>query len=171
MFGIINPPSQYNANTSVGNQMSTMVSNSSDLAAQAATYNMEASTNAVAANWGSSIDLASLPDWSHELVASNVLYTRAFLGQNEEVIEPDGSINLAGNGSPFKLPTDISTVLSTSDDATSSTASDSATSTPSSTSSSASASATGGSTSGAATNVVSTAILGVAAVAGAFLAL
>lgn len=56
--------------------------------------------------------MASLPDWSHSLVAENVLFTRNFLAQNEEVIKDDGSIDLSAAGTtPLMIPMDVSAAL------------------------------------------------------------
>ena len=74
MFGIINPPSVANAQTSVALQMSNLTSSSPDLNAMATYVNSQTVGNLQASTWGQNIDLAGLPDWSHEFVAENVLY-------------------------------------------------------------------------------------------------
>ena len=73
MFGIINPPNQYNAQTSVMNMMPALVSNSSDLAAMAAYTNNMTKGNLQATMWGQNIDLAQMPEWSHSYVMENVM--------------------------------------------------------------------------------------------------
>ena len=172
MFGMINPPSVYNAATSVSQSMSSMVSNSSDLASMMAYTNTLTNGNEKAANWGQNIDISGLPDWSHSAVMENVLYTRAFLGANPETIKDDGSVDLSGN-TPKMIPTDMANVNTAVDNA------QSASGTPSSSaaagastaasSSTPSASSTG-KANGAASTAASTALLGVAAFAAAVLA-
>lgn len=73
MFGIINPPSIFNANTSVGTQMQSLVAASPDLGAMSAYTKNQTTGNLQASTWGQNIDLASMPDWSHQYVAENVL--------------------------------------------------------------------------------------------------
>jgi len=134
MFGIINPPSAMNAPTSVSGMMSSLTSNNADMSAYAA-YTTKMTANAgQAAKWGGNIDMASLPDWSHQYVAENVLYTRNFLASNSEVLKNDGFMDLSTSGStPLMIPQDISVALSNA--AAPPPPSSSATTAPSSTSS------------------------------------
>lgn len=74
MFGIINPPSIYNAPTNVGMMMPALVSNSSDLSAMAAYTNNMTKGNLPASMWGQNIDLAQMPQWSLPYVMENVMY-------------------------------------------------------------------------------------------------
>lgn len=75
MFGIINPPSiSNNANTSVASMMSSMVASSPSLAAMYAYTANQTQGNLPASMWGQNIDLAGLPDWSHQYVMENVMY-------------------------------------------------------------------------------------------------
>lgn len=86
---------------------------SSDVAGYAAYTAKQTSGNTVAATWGSNIDLASLPTWSHELIAENVMYTRNVLAMNPDIISSDGSVNLGGAGSnPLMIPLDLAAALS-----------------------------------------------------------
>ncbi|KAI0798073.1 hypothetical protein C8Q75DRAFT_801965 [Abortiporus biennis] len=109
MFGIINPPSAAtpDTNTSMANMMSSIMAANPDMSAMAAYTNSKAGSSQVANNWGGNIDLASLPDWSHSLIAENVLYNRAFMGSNPDVINTDGSINMNVNA-PLAFPNDLS---------------------------------------------------------------
>jgi len=116
MFGIINPPSAFGSSSSVGNAMVNLVSNSSTLAAAMTYTNNITAGNVRAASWGSNIDLSTLPAWSHELVAENTLFTRAFLAANPEVYSADGSIDLSGS-TPFMIPTDVAGALNAASNA------------------------------------------------------
>jgi len=112
MFGIINPPNALGAPTSVSNMMPSIAANSSDVMGYSAIVAKATTGNDLAATWGSSIDMSSLPDWSHEFIAENVLYTRNFLAQNKEVLQSDGSINLGAAGStPLMIPMDLAAAL------------------------------------------------------------
>lgn len=89
--------------------------------------------------------MGSLPTWSHQYVAENVLFTRNFLASNSEVMKPNGFIDLSSASStPLMIPQDLGAALSSA-----STTSPAASSTPMSTatgasmSSHASASASG----------------------------
>ncbi|CCL99129.1 uncharacterized protein FIBRA_01143 [Fibroporia radiculosa] len=167
MFGIINPPSVgNNANTSVASMMPAMMANSSTLSAMYAASNI--SSNSMAASWGNTMDMSSMPTWSQSLVAENIMYTRAFLAANPSVMKPDGSIDMSATNGSWTLPEDISQVLSSN--TTSTTMSMGASSTSMSMSST-SAMTTKMPTSGARSTAASGALLGVAAIAATFLAL
>ncbi|OJT15863.1 hypothetical protein TRAPUB_1404 [Trametes pubescens] len=174
MFGIINPPSVYNAASSVSQMMGSAVSNSSDMAAMMAYTDKMTNGSTQAANWGANIDMASMPDWSHSSVLENVMYTRAFLGANRETLKDDGTVDLNSNGAPLSLPTDMSTVNNAVDasPAASAAASTSAAPEAPATSAAGAAAASGSAKpNGAASNVASSALFGVAAIAAAMLAL
>ncbi|KAI0374808.1 hypothetical protein BV20DRAFT_394676 [Pilatotrama ljubarskyi] len=175
MFGMINPPSNFNAPTSVSQMMGGMVSNSSDMAAMMAYTNQMTQGNDKAANWGANIDMAQMPEWSHSLVLENVMYTRAFLGANKEVLQEDGSIDLNSHGAPLSLPTDMANVNNAVDNTSvSAQPNAAAAATPSAASSAAPAAsspAETGKSNGAASTAASSALLGVAAIAAAILAL
>ena len=72
MFGMINPTSNYNQPSSANQMMAAAAANSSDIAAIVAHTNTMTANNDKAANWGSNIDLAALPDWSQKLVLENI---------------------------------------------------------------------------------------------------
>jgi len=113
MFGIINPSmASPGSPTSLGGMMQSMAANDSDLSAYAAYSSNVTSNNAAASEWGTNFDMSALPDWSHSLFATNVLFTRAVLGMNSEVLKPDNSIDLSSVAStPLMLPMDISSPL------------------------------------------------------------
>lgn len=68
------------------------------------------SGNTVASSWAQSLDMASLPDWSHSFIAENVLYTQTFLAANPDAIKSDGSIDASLGGNPPVIPEDITKV-------------------------------------------------------------
>lgn len=174
MFGIINPPSAFQASTSISQTMSSAVSNSSDMAAMMAYTNSLTAGNDKAANWGQNIDLASLPSWSHSLVMENVMYTRSFIGANPETLKADGTVDLSGDA-PRMIPNDMAPVNAAVDNAaTSSSPAAPVASSGSAAASSASAKPTGaaaGKGNGAASTAASSVLLGAAAIAVAVLAL
>lgn len=138
------------------------------------TQNMTAGSP-VAASWGSSIDMSSMPSWAYNVVAENVMYSRNFLAANPDVLSADGSVNLGASNGPLMIPQDLSAVLasSSSSSASSSSPTSSADSSGSATGgSSASASATGTpSSSGANSLAASMALASVVALVTAFFAL
>ncbi|GJE87211.1 hypothetical protein PsYK624_032940 [Phanerochaete sordida] len=111
MFGIINPPSVYNAPTSVMNMMPAMVSNSSDLSAMAAYTNNLTMGNMQASMWGQNIDLGQMPDWSHSYVMENVMYARSLFAENPDTLSADGKVDMSAGGNPIKFPMDVTSAL------------------------------------------------------------
>jgi plastocyanin len=112
MFGIINPPNAFGGSQSVDNSLSGMASNDSSVAAMASYASHATANNQGAASWGGSMDMSSLPSWSHQYFVQNTLYTRTFLASNPEVLNADGSIDLSNAGSnPLMIPQDISAVV------------------------------------------------------------
>jgi len=64
--------------------------------------------------------MGSLPEWSHQYVAENVLYTRSFLGINSETFKDDNLIDLSSmHATPLVLPKDLKAVVAVADDSTS----------------------------------------------------
>lgn len=103
-----NPPNAFSGPSSVGSMMPLIASNNSATSASLAYTNMVTANNSGAANWGSSMDMSQMPDWSHSLMAENVLYTRAFLASNPEILKDDGTIDMSAVGSnPLMLPKDV----------------------------------------------------------------
>lgn len=90
--------------------MPSIAANSSDVMAYATYTKTQTLSNTRAAGWGMNIDLATLPEWSHQYVAENVLYTQNFLAANPEVLKDDGTIDLSGDA-PLMIPQDLSVVL------------------------------------------------------------
>jgi hypothetical protein len=136
MFGIINPPNAYMDPGSVGMMMPSLAGKyPSTQAAMSYTSNATANSS-TAASWGMNINMTGMPDWSQQYTAENVLYTRAFLAMNSEVLTSDGSVDLSGLGNnPVMLPTDVATSMNNADSSYGSPASSSAPSGTSGTSS------------------------------------
>ncbi|KAL6308970.1 hypothetical protein BKA93DRAFT_724401 [Sparassis latifolia] len=162
MFGIINPPSIDNANTSVSTMMSAMAANDSSMAAMSSYASQQTSGNAGAAGWGSNIDMSSVPEWAYSSVMENVMYTRMVLAANPSVMQPDGSIDLSAGGS-LSWPADITSAVA------SNTTSSASASVPSSTRSATPASSNV--TNGATSTAMSRGVLAVTAIVAAFLVL
>lgn len=171
MFGIINPPSIDNAaNTSMAMMMSSLTASNPSLASAASYVNSMTAGMEAVSTWGGNVDLANFPDWSHSFVAENVLYARTFMAQNPDVVKEDGSIDLSTNA-PLIWPADLSNAVAAAS-ASASAAAPPATAAASAASAAASAAATGSSTTnGASAKVISTGLLAVVTIAGAFLAL
>jgi len=166
MFGIINPPSSAVAPTSVGSMMQSLIANNSDISAYASYTKTQTANNDQAARWGTNIDMGSMPEWSHQHVAENVLFTRNFLASNNEVLKADGSIDLSGAGStPLMIPQDISAALNNAG------AAPSASSASASNSSSSSAAAAQTSKNGASSMTTSRVLVGAAVAFVTFFAL
>jgi hypothetical protein len=112
MFGIINPPSSFGSSSSVGGMMQDISSSNPDVAAYASYTRNHTESNTQASRWGSNIDMSEIPEWAHQYVAENVLYTRNFLINNPETLKEDGTIDLSAAGStPLMIPADLSTAL------------------------------------------------------------
>jgi len=142
MFGIINPPSALGAPSSVSGMMQSWASNNSDIAAMAAYSTKQTEGNDKASKWGGSIDVKSLPEWSHSYIAENVMYTRNFLAANSEVLKDDG-VDLGAVGSnPVMIPEDITVALNNAASSSSSVAAPAASETGSTSAAAASASST-----------------------------
>jgi hypothetical protein len=122
-----------------------------DVRAMVTYANQKTSGNARAANWGNSIDMGKLPQWSHQSVAENTLwvvmmtatfikltsrtrYTRTFLAANPDILKGDGDIDASGPN-PVMIPEDITVALSANVANTSSNASPTASGTASPTAS------------------------------------
>lgn len=90
--------------------MPSIAANSSDVMAYATYTKTQTKGNTRVAGWGMNIDLATLPEWSHQYVAENILYTQNFLAANPEVLKDDGSIDLSGN-TPLMIPQDLNVAL------------------------------------------------------------
>lgn len=113
MFGVINPAMAVpGAPTSLGGMMSSMAANDSDLSAYAAYSSNITSSDNAASSWGANFDMSALPEWSHSLFATNVLFTRGVLAMNSEVLKSDNSIDLSSvSSTPLMLPMDLTPAL------------------------------------------------------------
>ena len=112
MFGIINPTTKFASPSSVGPQMQSIAQKSPNVAGYADITTKATINNAAAARWGSNIDMAEIPDWAHEYVAENVLYTRNFLAENPETLKDDGSVDLSTASTvPLSIPQDVAAAL------------------------------------------------------------
>ncbi|KAH7930816.1 hypothetical protein BV22DRAFT_999792 [Leucogyrophana mollusca] len=114
MFGIINPPNAApGSNTSVASMMPGMVSNSSSMSSMWSYTNNMTYNNTMASNWGGSMDMSGMPEWSYQYIAENVMYTRTFLAANPETLNADGTVSLASAGNtPMVIPKDITSAAS-----------------------------------------------------------
>lgn len=128
-----------------------MTLQNSNLAAYGVYAATQSSSSSAASSWGSSIDMSQFPDWAHEAVAENVMFMRAFLGSNKEVMQSDNSIDLSSaSTTPLMIPQDPLVFAATSPSSSGPAGSTpvatpaSASSTPSGTSSPSSGLATGG---------------------------
>jgi hypothetical protein len=112
MFGIINPPNAFQGPSSVSQMIPSLAANNSAVMAYAS-YTEAQTGKTSAGKWGNNIDMSTLPDWSHQYVAENVMYTRNFLAANAEVLKDDGSVDLSATGTtPLMIPQDLSVALS-----------------------------------------------------------
>lgn len=169
MFGIINPPSAFQAPTSVSGMMSSVMANNSNVATYAA-YTANATANSKGANWGANIDMASMPSWAYDAVVENVMFTRNVLAMNPDIMNEDGTVNLNAIGTnPMMVPPDVGSALATS----SSTGSSSSTPAASSSASTASASQSpvGAASNGAMSVVSSKVLVGATVLVATFFAL
>ncbi|KAK7014900.1 Phytocyanin domain-containing protein [Favolaschia claudopus] len=116
MFGIINPAmAAPGSPSSLSGMMQSMAATDSNLAAYAAYSNNITASNDAASAWGGNMDMSSMPDWSRSLFATNVLFTRAVLGMNPDVLKGDNSIDLSSVAkTPLMVPTDIQAPLDAS---------------------------------------------------------
>lgn len=118
MFGMINPPAEFGGQTSVGGMMQSMTEKNSGLSAYAS-YTSNNTQGKAGSNWGSSISLKDMPEWSHELVAENVLFTRNLLAMNPDIVKEDGSIDLSSvTSTPLMIPQDVSAQINSANDGT-----------------------------------------------------
>ncbi|THH12754.1 hypothetical protein EW146_g7399 [Bondarzewia mesenterica] len=170
MFGIINPPNAFGGASSVNAMMPSIASNSSDTSAALSYSNMMTSNSTGASNWGMSMDMSQMPAWSHSYMAENVLYTRAFLGANPEVLKADGTVDMSAIGSnPVMLPKDV--VAAGNNAASGAAASNSASSSASSSSSATTSATSPKATSGAGMLTSSRVVVALVAVMAVALAL
>lgn len=173
MFGIINPPNAAGAASSVASMMPAMAANDSAISASMTYTNTMTAGSVAAANWGANMDMSNMPAWAQSAFAENVLYTRAFLGANPDVLKSDGSVDLsAASTNAMMLPQDVAAAAASGTSSSSAAQSaTSATSSAAAASSSSSAGTLGASSNGAGVMSASPAMVGIAAVIVAALAL
>lgn len=172
MFGVINPPSLAGAPTSIGKAMTGMAANNSDIAAMWSYTVKQTAGNQKAAGWGSNIDMASMPEWSHKYIAENTMYTRTFLAANPEVIGENGAIDMSAAGSnPIMIPQDLSAVINNAASTASSTGASADASPSAASDAEASPSPVAAAANGASSMASPSMLVGVMAVAVAFFAL
>ncbi|KAI0283144.1 hypothetical protein BGY98DRAFT_1087985 [Russula aff. rugulosa BPL654] len=89
-------------------------------AAMSYTSNLTASQPS-AASWGMNMDMSSMPAWSQQYAADNILYTQAVMAMNPDMIGSDGSLDFSKMGkSPLMLPVDIAAAANNAGNSTSS---------------------------------------------------
>ena len=172
MWGAINPPMAISSEVSVNAMMPSMVSNDSSLSAMWAymnSVNQQYNGSAQAMNWGSGYNVSAIPEWAQSAMMDNIMYTRAFLAMNPDILTADGHIDMASSHASIQFPSDINSALN--NDASGSAVSSSAAPSSTASSSSAAPSATQTQKNGARTNAVSGALVGAAAIFVSFLAL
>lgn len=111
MFGMINPPNSFGAPSSVAGMSQGLMASNPDLKAYAS-YTANNTQGKTGSNWGSSINLADMPDWAQPLVLENVMFTRNLLAMNPDIVKEDGSIDLGNiDKSPLMIPQDVKAQL------------------------------------------------------------
>jgi plastocyanin len=108
MFGVINPPNAFMQPGSASMMMPSLSSQyPSTQAAMSYTSNLTASQPS-AASWGMNMDMSSMPAWSQQYAADNILYTQAVMAMNPDMMGSDGSLDFSKMGNnPLMLPIDI----------------------------------------------------------------
>jgi len=120
MFGVINPENAFGSNTTMNGMMSPMAASNPSISAYSSMIGNMTNTNnngsVMASNWGGNINMASLPSWSHSMVAENVLYTRHFLLVNPDAVNSHGAVDLSvASQNPMKIPMDLSAAIQQAD--------------------------------------------------------
>jgi len=173
MFGIINPPSAFQAPTSVSGMMPTVISNDTtgNLSTYAA-YTSNMTSGSAGANWGSNIDMSAVPSWAYDAVVENVMFTRNVLAMNPDIMAADGSVSLESLGStPMMIPMDPTALAATTSTSTASSSDSSAASSASASASSAAGSPVGAASNGAMTVTSSKMLVGAIVLVATFFAL
>jgi len=112
MFGVVNPSTNFSSFSSVSGNMQTIAAANPNVKAYAAYTAKQTEGNALAARWGSNLDVMAFPDWARATVAENVLFTRNFLAANPETLKEDGRIDLSSAGTvPLVMPMDVAAAL------------------------------------------------------------
>jgi plastocyanin len=113
MFGIINgETAEAGSPDSFSGAWPDMAANSSDLAAFAAYSSSLTANNTAASTWGSTISMKNVPEELKPLYAANILFTRAALGANPELLSADSSVDLSSvKNVPMMVPEDLTDAL------------------------------------------------------------
>lgn len=112
MFGAINAPTGgADSNTTVAALMPQWAAANADIAsAWNATSVLAASTPGL--TWGDKIDLGSVDPALHAGIAQSILYTRAVIAENKDMVGADGVFRPQKD---LKLPADVSALLADAD--------------------------------------------------------
>jgi plastocyanin len=112
MFGVINPAKGVpGSNMTVETMMPKWTAEYPDLGAAWKTIH-EKTQGTPADTWGNKMDVASVPVEQQKGLAENILYYRSFLAENPGVQELDAGAALPVGTTEFKLPADITSLLS-----------------------------------------------------------
>jgi len=171
MFVIINPPNAGGHPAAASNMMSSLSGQYPSTKAGWSYASNATSNNTGAANWGASMDMSKMPDWSMPYMAENILYTRSFLAMNPESMNANGDVNLSPlSNNAIMVPTDVASAArqNNAESGTSSSSASSSGATP--TPSSASAASSSGSSNGAGALASPRVAVALVAVAAAFFA-
>lgn len=114
MFGVINmAKASEGSNSSVGAMMNSTNSSMSAESSKYADYTKQmTANNSMAASWGSSYDMSSMPDWAKEPMMQNVMYMRNVIAMNPDIMGADGKVNMASTA-PMMLPNDVNLAATT----------------------------------------------------------
>lgn len=110
MFGLINPPNTNTPATNVATMVPSLIATDPDLAMQAMyVQNQTAGTDGE--NWGDDIDMANVPTELQTQFIQNVWMTKMLYAMNPGMLAAGlGAVN--PDGSPVKVPTDITAITS-----------------------------------------------------------
>ena len=107
MFGIINPPNAFGQPGSAAMMMPSLASQYPSTQAAMTYASNWTMSQPMAAAWGTSMNISSMPEWAQSYAAENIMFTQSFLAMNPEVISSSG-VDLAPLASnPIMMPTDI----------------------------------------------------------------
>lgn len=112
MWGGINVPNgEVNSATTVAALMPQWAAASPDINAALTATNAK-TADSPAKNWGNTVDLAGIDPAYHAGIAASILYTRAVIAENKDMVGADGVFRPAKD---VKLPADFSALLTTAD--------------------------------------------------------
>jgi len=112
MWGMINPPVQSGAANSIGSMMPEWAAANPDIEAAWSVIG-DSTAGTPADTWGNNIILEGIPEDQYVNVATNTMYTRAFLAANPTMMETGlGAVNV--DGSPIVIPDDVSGLIAQS---------------------------------------------------------